>query len=396
MRPTTICLLFLLAGCFSGYDDRASSSAPLRVKRAPFERTVILSGEIDAARGEILSVPRLPSWETSIKWMADDGSAVRAGDRVVELDNSAFTAQLDAKRETERQRVEEIQQRRAEWTADLEQRELDVEKRRAELEKAQLEAAVPAEVLSEREFEDRKTRLRRASVEHAKAVDTLVARRVAVASDEQNLLLRIDRARREVAEAETGIEELLLRAPTAGIVVARDSPREGRKLQSGDTVWTGMPVVMMPDLTSLRVLATLSDVDDGRIAIGQRATVTLDSYPDRRFTGSVRSISAVARESRRQSLRREFQVDIALDALDPSLMRPGLSARIEVNTARIPNALLVPRAAVLFDAASTKVRLRSGRLVDVKLGGCNALDCVALEGVREGDQLLPSLELTNG
>ncbi|MFZ2493785.1 MAG: HlyD family efflux transporter periplasmic adaptor subunit [Thermoanaerobaculia bacterium] len=395
MRKSTVPALLLLAGCFSGYSDPPPAET-LEVRRARFERTAILSGELEAARGEILSVPRLPSWQTSIKWIAEDGTAVRAGERVIELDNSAFTAQLDQRRQNELQSVQELQQRRAEWSADLEQRQLDVEKRRAELEKAQLDAVVPREVLSEREYEDRQTRLRRASVEHEKTVDLLLARRVAIESDERNLLLRIDRARREIAEAEVGIEALLVRAPTGGFVVVRDHPWEGRRMQVGDTVWVGVPVAMIPDPSSLRVLATLSDVDDGRIAVGQRATVTLDGYPAKRYGASIRGVSAVARESRRQSLRREFQVDVALDTLDPALMRPGLSAKVEVQSAAIPDALLVPRAAIDLSGKEPQVRTSAGRAVSVKLGPCNAFDCVALEGVKEGDALLPVLEVTHG
>ena len=45
-----------------------------------------------------------------------------------------------------------------------------------------------------------------------------------------------------------------------------DHPWEGRKLQEGDTVWVGMTVASLPDLDSMIVEASLSDVDDGRIA----------------------------------------------------------------------------------------------------------------------------------
>ena len=37
-------------------------------------------------------------WQLAIRWMADDGTPVKAGERVLEFDNSAFTAQLDQKK----------------------------------------------------------------------------------------------------------------------------------------------------------------------------------------------------------------------------------------------------------------------------------------------------------
>src|SRR5215213_9749582 len=124
-------LTIAMAGCFSGYSDSSSSaaSAPqeLKVRRAPFSQDLTISGELEAARGEVLAVPPLPNWQTSIKWVVDDGTMVKAGDPVVELDNSSLTSDLDQKRQTETQSVQELQQKEAEWAADLQQKQLDAE-----------------------------------------------------------------------------------------------------------------------------------------------------------------------------------------------------------------------------------------------------------------------------
>jgi multidrug resistance efflux pump len=105
---------------------------------------------------------------------------------------------------------------------------------------------------------------------------------------------------------------------------------KGASCSIGDPVFIGLPIAMLPDATSLRVKAVLADVDDGKIAPGMRASITLDGYPDVVYTGRVAAISAVAQESKRQSLRRQFDVIVALDRLDEQRMRPGLSARIVV------------------------------------------------------------------
>ena len=93
--------------------------------------------------------------------------------------------------------------------------------------------------------------------------------------------------------------------------------------------------------------------------------------------GSVAAISAVAQENttNRQSLRRSFRVTIKLDRLDPVRMRPGLSARVTIRRATLANVLLAPRG-----AAGLAKR-------DVKLGDCNAFECVVLSGLKEGEQL---------
>ena len=383
-------LAIAVAGCFSGYSESSSAKAPsqdLRVRRAPFSQDLTISGELEAAQGEVLSVPTLPQWQTSIKWVVDDGAFVKAGDPVVELDNSSLTSDLDQKRQTETQAVQELQQREAEWAADLQQKELDAEKAQSELEKAELNSAIPRDVLAARKYEEYQTARARTRVGFEKARDLLVARRKGVEAERANLILRIDKARREILRAETGIQALVLRAPRDGICVALDHPWEGRKLQPGDTVWVGFPIVMMPDLTTIRVLAALPDVDDGRVSIGQRATVTLDGYPGQRFAGKVTSISAVARESRRQSLRRNFDLLVALDQLDPARMRPGLSARVLVHRVAKNEALVAPRAALDLSSDKPRAVLANGTTVDVTLGSCNAQECLVLSGLEEGRRL---------
>ncbi|HUR82194.1 MAG TPA: efflux RND transporter periplasmic adaptor subunit [Thermoanaerobaculia bacterium] len=386
LRPIIVAVLLLpLSGCLSGYSEDAPNEQ-LRVRRGAFVHDVVLSGELEAARGELMAVPPLPSWQTAIKWLADDGAPVAAGAPVAELDNTALTSDLDTKRQAAMQASQELQQKESEWKADLEQKELDVDKKKSELDKAVLEAKLPKELLSGRAFEEKQTTLRRATVEYEKAVDVLRGRRTAVASERENLVLTIGRTQREIAIAEQAIDALVLRAPRDGIVVVKDHQWESRKLAMGDTVWVGMPIVMLPDLSSLRVNAMLADVDDGRIAIGMPVQVTLDGYPDTHFSGRVQAISAVAQESRRQSLRRHFEVLIALDRLDPARMRPGLSARVVVRREALQSALLAPRAAIDFSGPSPRAKV-GDELKDIKLGPCNAQDCVVVSGLEEGARL---------
>ncbi|HYH07201.1 MAG TPA: HlyD family efflux transporter periplasmic adaptor subunit [Thermoanaerobaculia bacterium] len=376
------------AGCFSGHAESASSGE-LRVRRGTFTSEMVLSGELEAARGDFLNVPALPSWQTAIKWIAEEGAAVKAGEPVVELDNTALTSDLDSKRQTLMQNEQELRQREGEWAADLEQKVLDVEKKKAELDKAKLEAAVPKDLLSERSFEEKQGALRRTTVDHEKSLDLLRSRRTAVDAERRNLQLKIEKARREILIAEEAISALVLRAPRDGIVVVRDHPWEGRKLQTGDPVWVGFPIAMLPDLSSLRVKAVLADVDDGKIASGMPATITLDGFPGMPFTGRIAAISAVAQESRRASLRRQFDVLVALDKLDAERMRPGLSARIVVRRDARATTLLAPRAAIDFSGKAPRARMAGGELKEVKVGACNAQDCVVVSGLEEGARLEP-------
>jgi len=379
-------VVVIAAGCFSGYRSESDAKA-LRVRRGTFNSDIVITGELRAARGEELAVPRLPQWQTSIKWIASDGAEMKKGDRVVELDNSTFATNLDAKRQAVAQAEQQLQQKDAEGKADTLDKQLDVERKRADYDKTKLDAAVPRELVSQRDYNDRQIKFKRAEVELAKAIDVLKSQRTSVKSDRDNLLLSLQKAQRELGIAEKAIDELILRAPHDGIVVIRDHPWEGRRLQEGDSVFIGLTLAQFPDMSSLQVEGDLPDVDDGRIGAGMPARIVLDAYPNMVFPGRVASISAVAQESSRTSLRRAFRVIVALDRLDAARMRPGLSSRVVVHAMSQPNALLVPRAAIDFAGRKPRAFLANGKATDVVLGACNAQECVVKSGLNEGETL---------
>jgi hypothetical protein len=137
-----------------------------------------------------------------------------------------------------------------------------------------------------------------------------------------------------------------LTAPKAGILLVGEHPWEDRKFQVGDVVQPGWTVVELPELAAMRVEATVSDVDDGRVAAGAHATCTLDAWPDQPLSGTVREVAPVAQEVGQKSLRRAFKVVVALDRTDPERMRPGMSVKVEVRGTPVASQLTAPRAAL--------------------------------------------------
>ena len=183
------------------------------------------------------------------------------------------------------------------------------------------------------------------------------------------------------------MEGMVLKSPRDGILVVADHPWEGRKIQLGDSVWVGLPVVSLPDLNLMQVEAKLSDVDDGRIGAGLPVLCVLDAYPERTYPGRIQEITPVAQEEAGRSLRRAYNVRIALDASDAERMRPGMSVKIEVHPAAREGVLMAPRAGLDLSGARPRARLASGELVDVTLGVCNPETCIIEVGVDDGARL---------
>jgi multidrug resistance efflux pump len=359
----------------------------LAVRRADFQARILLTGELEAVHAERITVPRTPTWQLPIRWMETDGAVVEAGQKVLELDNSQFAGDLVQKRLEESRAYNDMARKRADVAVAISDKAFELERRRIHLEKARIEASIPAAIRSAREDQDAQLALSRAETERRKGAEDLESAKKSADAEVAELRVALDRAATEIREAEQAIEALSLHAPRAGIIVVAENRGEGRKFQVGDNVWVGLAVMRMPDLSRMKVVARLSDVDDGRIAVGMRAECAIDTYPDLTFSGTIIEISPVAQEDRRQSLRRSFRVEIALDGSDPDRMRPGMSVRAEIVPPLREQALVAPRVSLDLSGDVPRALLRDGSSVEVALGPCNALDCVIDEGLTEGVRL---------
>lgn len=363
-----------------------TDGADPRVRRGDFEGRVLLTGELRAVHADSIVVPRVPRYQTSIRWMEADGATVVAGQKVVEFDNSSFASDLEEKKLALDQATTDFEQKQAESAGMLAQKELDVEQRRIAFEKAKADADVPESLLARREYQERMLALEKAKVEHDKAVEALEAARKSAAEDETQRRIAIDKARREIDLSQSSLGALVQRAPRDGILVVADS-WDGRKLQIGDPAWVGMTVMEIPDLQEMEVEASLSDVDDGRIRVGMPTRCTIDAYSDSAIRGSVQSISPIATEARRGGSRRAFTVIVSLEESDPKRLRPGMSVKVEVTTGIEKGVLLAPRTALAFDSRPVRALLAGGEEREIELGPCGAIECVVRSGLSEGDRL---------
>lgn len=364
-------------------DATAATGGALAVRRGDLRPRLLLTGELKATRARLLVAPASAAFQLQVTWLAEDGARVEAGQPVAQFDNSTFVSQIEEKRAQAATAAEELARLEAEAKTKLAESAFAVEQKRRDLDKARTAAAVPTELLSAHDYQERQLKLRQSETDVAKAEEDLATQRAAGAADIGVQRVALAKARRELAAAEAGIHELTLKAPAAGTVLIADHPWEGRKLDVSDNLWPGMTVASMPEPSSLRVEAALSDVDDGRVAPGMAATCVVDAFPDAAYRGRVTDVSAVARESGRSALLRSFTVSVELEQLgarDLARLRPGLSVRVEVAGRPVRDALLVPRAALDFGSSPPRALLAGGGAAPVRLGACDAFWCVAEGG----------------
>ncbi len=278
--------------------------------------------------------------------MVKDGVELAKGDRVVQFDNSAVSAQIEQKRVavTTAKRALVALRARAELSRVDKQQLVDMAVLKEQ--RARLYASVAVDLISERDWQERQLALETATVALAEAQADFAATDKAAALDLKMQKISLSDAEKELSESESMISALTLTAPRSGLAMIAEHPwQDKRKLRAGELVRVGWTVVKIPDLSEMLVRAQLSDVDDGKIAVGMTATVTFDAYPDEPQRGEVATISPVDRHSFFGSEMRSFDVEVKILDGQARWMRPGMSARVDVALTPQIDALIVPREA---------------------------------------------------
>jgi len=182
----------------------------------------------------------------------------------------------------------------------------------------------------------------------------------------------------KVADAEAALAEAELVAPFDGVV-------DEVKQRAGDTVSSGAAVVTVLDLSALRILARVPDVDVARLSAGQEVRVSFDAFRDQAPT--IGKLGEIPLSGKYEQGTTFFDVPILLGAATAPL-QVGMSANIYVPLETKENVLLVPVAAIQSDGQESFVWLVQGQKVsrrNVRLGIVDGIMAEILEGLREGD-----------
>jgi multidrug efflux pump subunit AcrA (membrane-fusion protein) len=336
-----------------------------RVTRGPLRQVLAISGRLSAARGEKIHVPVLDSWRTTVKWLAEEGAQVKEGDVVARLDTTTETSGL-AEQET---RLAEKRQERVLREKDGRRERLELEiklsQARTEHEKTKIDAAVKAEMVGAREYQERQLALARAAKKREEAETALVTAKAKLDADLGRLDLEATGLSEQFRRDSETLEALTVRAGRAGVVLFGEHPWEGRKLRVGDSVQSTWPLVEIPDLGSLEIEAFVPESDAGLLRVGQKARVRLDAFPSIEFGADVREIAPRGEDRPQWGRAKYFRAVLALGRLDPDIMRPGMSVMAEVVVAELENALLVPLAATRWEKGTLRAYPRGKSPVDL-------------------------------
>lgn len=179
--------------------------------------------------------------------------------------------------------------------------------------------------------------------------DTLWAQRVITAQEHETASLdyssstaSVIRARTNLDLAQQRLEDATVRAPVAGTIIEKPVSL-GQVIASGTSAQGGGTTILkMADLNSVRARVLVTETDIGQVVAGQAARVTVDAYPDRRFTGAVEKIEPQAVVQQSVTM---FPVLVTLSNKE-GLLKPGMNGEVAILVESRPGVLAVPNDAV--------------------------------------------------
>ncbi len=199
-------------------------------------------------------------------------------------------------------------------------------------------------------------------------------------------------AEARIAVARQDLDNTIIRAPFAGIVVSKDAQR-GEMVSpisaGGGFTRTGIATIV--DMNSLEIEVDVNESYIARVKAGQPVTAALDAYPDWKIPAKVRTVIPTADRQ-----KATVKVRVSFDRLDPRIL-PDMGVKVaflgEESSTRATGAtrVLVPRSAVREEGGSQVVFVyRDGRVERraVRLGQVQGNDQEVVAGLSNGEQIV--------
>jgi multidrug resistance efflux pump len=368
-----------------------SDSQTVEVKRGSLKKKLLLDGELRAVRSRMIYGSS--NEEAKLVYLPPEGSVIKAGERIAELDSTTVLTRIKENEEKIVAAENEIVKTGAQHEALLRDLEVELSKLWLAHEQAKLKAKIPAEVLARREFQDAQLALEKAKTEYDNQLNKIEQKKREQAAEIQVKIIEKEKLKVQLDRARDNQEGMKIKAPSDGMVIYNDHWNERRKIQVGDVIWGGFPIVKLPDLTEMEILAQVNEVDGPKLSIGSKAEVKLDSYPETVITGEVKEISQTAVKASWMAKAKIFRVTISLDRTVAEIMKPGMSAQVSVIVSETDSQLVIPRSAVRFEGETAKVLRQEGadsrREIAITILAADAQNYVAADNgaLKAGDRI---------
>ena len=209
---------------------------------------------------------------------------------------------------------------------------------------------------------------------------------------------RLDMLKAELEKLEEDAAKLIVKADRAGLVIYKTTRRHWQQsnvsVSIGEEINQRQLLMIIPDMTSLKVVTKVPEAIINHIKVGQEAIVKLDARPGEIVKGKVRKIPPMPDQRNRWDFRntKYYTIDIEINPECLDGLLPEMTADVELILDRLDDVLQVPIAAVFSEADEKfcwKVTDGSKRTkMPVTVGRTNDTNVEILSGIEEGDKVL--------
>jgi RND family efflux transporter MFP subunit len=202
---------------------------------------------------------------------------------------------------------------------------------------------------------------------------------------------RINAAERSVGIARQNVDNCVIRAPFAGVIVSKDAqPGEMVSPISAGGGYTRTGIATIVDMASLEIEVDVNESYIARVSPGQRVEAVLDAYPDWRIPSTVRTVIPTADRQ-----KATVKVRISFDELDPRIL-PDMGVKVSFlesapDTTAAATLALVPRDAVRSEGGQSYAFVVKGGRVErraVRAGRERGADIEIVAGLRRGEEVV--------
>jgi len=311
------------------------------------------------------------------------------------LSAEASYAAQKAQLEVEKARISSQQASLIGLDASLKQSQRDMERQRGLLE---------SQDISQASFDQSQLRFDELKSQYNSTKHTLNAAELNLLVMQHNL----EAAGAGVTQAKEALSYTTIVSPIDG-VITRINAEVGEVVMFGTMNNPGTVILEVADLSTMLLVAQVDEADVGKLALGQKAKVFVQTFPDEEFKGVVDLIALTHRISP-STATKYFRTEILLEG-DVSKLFSGLTAHVDIETIKHENVLNVPSHAVLgrpIDNLPLKIREDNPevdkektftpvvyRYIDgkavvtpVKIGPSNLTHTVILSGITEDDMII--------
>ncbi len=368
-----------------------SSAILVSPKHGVFSITVTTTGELIAKNSKDIRGPEgvraLGIWQMKISNLVAEGTQVKAGDFVADLDQSELAGKMREAQLNIQKSQAEYNTARLDTTLTLSQAREDIvnlefAQRQSKLLKEQSIYEAPAvKKQVDLDFEKTERQYKQATTNYKTKAAQAIAKMQTVETD-------LTREQQKLQQMMEVMQAFHILAPTPGIVVYS---REwgGKKRVVGSTISPWDPTVAtLPDLDTMESITYVNEVDIQKIKKDLEVKIGLDSDPNKKFSGIVTSVANIG-EQRPNSDSKVFEVRILIRERDTTL-RPSMTTSNTISVATTANKLFIPLECLHTEGTQTFVYKKDGSTIvkqQVELGATNENEATIEKGLTEKDQL---------